>query len=185
MIFNKIPCLDNGYVALLYSSNTSPQIRELKEQFKLSISADAQLLSISTMSLIMKCPLFVRMYLSQFGLTSLPLNEKDSPQELEAYIPNVGEILSGDTETDRLISADINTTTKALLINPLAYQADGCDKFTSQVITPINTYNTIIVHGTYLQWVRVLDQEGLPNSIKAYYLAIKQILEAEWPDEQV
>ena len=131
---------------------------------------------ISTLTLVIKCPLFVQLNLSthDFKIISTP------PSDIEAYCPNVGEIGTPNLETSKVISDNIKATTDALLINPRAYQDDGCDRFMSQVITPINTYTTLIVHGSYNEWKKFCDKQRIPAPIKAYIKAITQIMNVEW-----
>jgi hypothetical protein len=125
----------------------------------------------------MKCPLFVQIHLSTYDLSILPVPGSD---KLEAYVPNVGEVLAKTLPDSGDIVKSMQATTDALLINPLAYQSDGCDRFTSQVLTPISTYTTIIVQGPYNEWKRFCERQGLPSPIKAYVKAITQIANVEW-----
>lgn len=131
---------------------------------------------VSTLTLAIKCPLFVQLRLSTFDLTII----QTPNTELEAYVPNVGEIGTSDHNINKEISQDIEQTTAALLINPMAYQKDGCDKFASQVIMPVSTYTTLIVHGSYNEWRRFCHQTGTPSGIKAYADAVQQIMTMEW-----
>ena len=175
MLLNKLPCLDKGYVAYLDSSGDSSKLRDVAlEFFK---KTDGRFLSdISSLTLVIKCPLFLQLHLStyQFKIITAP------SQELEAYVPNVGEVGCPDHETSKVISDDIERTTAALLINPKAYQADGCDRFASQVLTPISTYTTLIVHGPYSEWRRFALQQGMPKGMVPYAQAVDQIMQMEW-----
>jgi len=182
ILFNRIPVLDKGFIALLYSNNNSAQQRELTNTFTITCSPQ-QLQQLSNMTLVMKCPLFVRAYLAQFGLVTLPVTEKGSGSVLETYIPNMCEVGSPDTETNKLIADDISRTAEALLINPAAYRADGCDNFISHLILPISMYDTIIAHGMYNQWRMFLSNTDLPSPLRAYRDAVEQILRVEWCDE--
>jgi hypothetical protein len=175
MLVNKIPCLDKGYVALLSSSNDSQKLSAIQDEY-FSAQKTSSLLDLGTMTLVIRCPLFVQLNLSKFQFTVITAKS----EALEAYIPNPGEICSGDHETDCLISDDIQRTTDALLINPKAYRNDGCDQFMSQIISPISVYTTLIVHGSYNEWSKYCRQEGLPVTINAYAKAIEQIKIAEW-----
>jgi len=175
MLLNKLPCLDKGYVAYLDSSCDSTKLRDVAlEFFKKS---DGRFLSdISTLTLVIKCPLFVQLNLSQFNLKIITTSTTD----IEAYTPSVGEIGSPDHGTNKLISEDIERTTAALLINPKAYQADGCDRFVSQVLTPISTYTTLIVHGPYNEWKKFAAQGSMPHGMISYATSVQQILNMEW-----
>lgn len=176
MLLNEIPCLDKGYVAYIDSSGNSQKLRELSLHFLKSPDFNA-LLPVANVTLAIKCPLFVQLNLSKFDLTMI---NAGASQQVEAYVPNVGEIGSPDLETNQAISDDMMRTSEALMINPKAYAADGCDRFISQVLTPINTYTTLIVHGSYNEWQKFCDQGNLPAPIKSYSEAVKQILSMEW-----
>lgn len=175
MILNKLPCLDKGYVAYLDSSGNSLKLRDVAlELFK---KTDGRFLSdIASLTLVIKCPLFVQLNLSQYNLKIITVPSPD----IEAYVPNVGEVGCPDHATAKAISDDIERTTAALLINPKAYQADGCERFASQVLTPISTYTTLIVHGSYNEWIKFTSQNGMPNGMVSYASAVVQILQMEW-----
>lgn len=175
MLLNKLPVLDKGYVAFVDSCNNSGKLKELTLEFMRSADGYS-IADIASLTLVIKCPLFVQLNLSKFNLKIITaLN-----QELEAYYPNVGEIGGKDRETNQLIADDIERTTEALLINPKSYQADGCDRFVSQVIMPINSYTTLIVQGSYNEWKRFCGQSNPPAPIKSYAETVKQILDMEW-----
>ena len=176
-LLNKLPTLDKGYVALLSSTNDAQKLRDILPY--ISNQSLSKELDISSMTLLVKCPLFVQLHLSQHSLTILNTRLQE---ELEAFIPNETEIGSPDLENNRLISDDVKRTTEALLINPSAYQSDGCDRFISQVLTPISTYTTIIVHGTRRNWLSLLSQDNLPYPINCYQKTIDKIYNAEWND---
>jgi hypothetical protein len=175
MLLNKIPCLDKGYVAFISSSCTSEKLNDVAMEF-FKVDNSTFLRDISTLTVAIKCPLFVQLNLSthDFKIISTRIDEVD------AYCPNHGEIGATELQTSINISANIKTTTEALLINPKAYQEDGCDRFMSQVITPINTYTTLLVHGSYNEWKRFCNQQRVPAPMKAYIRAITQIMNAEW-----
>jgi len=175
MLLNKIPCLDKGYVAQIASSCPSERLNNVAMEF--FKRDDSQFLrEISTLTLVIKCPLFVQLNLSthDFKIISTPV------VDLETYNPNLGEVGASDLETSRNIAANIKMTSDALLINPKAYQEDGCDRFLSQILTPINTYTTLIVHGSYNEWKRFCNQQRVPSPTKSYIKAITQIMNAEW-----
>jgi hypothetical protein len=177
MLLNKIPVLDKGFVAAISSHNDGQKLQDIADNFMNPVHADTRVFDISSLTLLVKCPLFVQLNISQFGFTIMNTRQEG---ELEAYIPNETEIGAPELEVNKLISDDIMRTTNALFINPKAYQADGCDRFISQVIMPINTYTTIIVHGSYDRWKRLVAQQNLPLPLEAYRSAIGQIFTAEW-----
>jgi len=180
MLLNKILVLDKGYVALISSSNTTQTMLDIKKEFfnDEALDKDDTLVvsDIANMTLAVKCPLFVQLNLSKFGFRIL--NSKIN--KAEAYVPNETEIHSSELETNRVIADDMKRTTEALLINPLAYQKDGCDRFVSQIMSPISMYNTLIVHGTLNQWMAFCQQDKLPKPIESYRISISDILTAEW-----
>ena len=135
MLLNKIPVLDKGYVALLDSCNTTSKLREIGAEFY-GGEYPTSLEELGSMTVAIKCPLFFQLYLSKFNLKVIDGNNSTP---LEAYIPNPGEVGAPERLDAEAISDDISRTTDALLINPKAYQADGCDRFISQLTTPINT----------------------------------------------
>lgn len=176
MLLSKIPVLDKGYVALLDSSNTTSKLREIGEEF-FGGEYPTSLEELGTMTIVMKCPLFVQLYLSKFNLKVINADRGSKP---EAYIPSAAAIGAAEVATSQDISDDILRTTDALFINPKAYQADGANRFVSQVLTPINTYTTLIVSGSYSEWCKATYQSGLPLPISEYAKAIEQIITAEW-----
>ena len=175
MLLNKIPCLDKGFVAYISSSNNGDKLTQLAIEF-LQTTDYSALAPMANLTIAIKCPLFVQLNLSKFDLKIVTANTK----EVEAYYPNVGEIGGRDREMNRIIADDIERTAEALLINPKAYQTDGCDRFISQVLMPVSTYTTLIVHGTYNEWKRFCAQSAPPAPLVSYTTAVKQILDMEW-----
>ena len=175
MLLNKIPVLDNGYVALIGSACPTPIFTGVLEEFFKAKHTDT-LNKVCYATLAFKAPIFVQLYLAQNGLTMVSTRVG----ELQAYLPGVGEIGSGDHQTDRDISDDIARTTEALLINPIAYQKDKCDPFISQVIMPVSTYDTFLVGGSLEVWKQVYSSRTTPAPIKSYLLAVEQIIKVEW-----
>lgn len=176
MLLNKIPVLDKGYVALIDSCNTTSKLREMGAEFY-GGEYPTSLEALGSMTVAIKCPLFVQLTLSKYDLKVIDANNSGT---LEAYIPNAGEVGAPDRLDATAIADDISRTTDALLINPKSYQADGCDRFISQLTTPINIYTTLIVSGKYSEWCKLAYEAKLPGPIKAYTAVIAQIIEAEW-----
>lgn len=176
MLMNKIPCLDKGYVAYIDSSNNNKQLVDIALEFFRSTDT-TNLRHMANLTLVIKCPLFVQLNISKFDLrvVAAPLY-----QDPEAYMPNAGEIGGQDRQTNELISDDIGRTSEALLINPKAYQADGCDRFVSQILSPISTYTTLIAHGTHAEWAKFCTQNNSPQPLESYKNAVKQIIDMEW-----
>jgi hypothetical protein len=175
MLLNKLPCLDNGYVALIDSNCPSDKLNEISREF-FKRDDSRFLREISTLTLVIKCPLFVQLHLSTYALKIISVPST----EAEAYYPNLTEVAAPDIQTGKTIADNIKQTTDALLINPKAYQADGCDQFISQVLTPVSTYTTLIVHGSYNEWRRFCEQQRVPPAIKSYIRVVTQIANAEW-----
>jgi hypothetical protein len=180
VLLNKIPCLDKGYVALIDSCNTTQKLRDIGEEFFFG-TYPTSLEEFGSMTVVMKCPLFIQLNLSKYNfrvINALSTAESD----IEVYRPNAGEIMSKERSTSETIAADISRTADALIINPTAYMADGCDRFISQLLTPINTYTTLIVQGSYSEWCKFAYQRPspLPKPIEAYTIVLQQIITAEW-----
>jgi hypothetical protein len=175
MLLNRLPVLDKGFIALLESWGTSTKLNDIAVEF-FKQEDSTFLRELGGMTILMKCPLFVQLHLStyNFNIINVPI------EEVEAYVPNVGEIGGSSVTDNKDISDNMKATTDALLINPLAYQKDGCDRFVSQVLTPISTYTTIIVQGNYLEWKKMCEQPKLPAPMKAYIKAVIQIANVEW-----
>lgn|GEM_PF-3986920 len=175
MLLNKIPCLDKGYVALISSACNGVRLNEVRDEYFGAHDTPA-LKKFGYMTVAFKCPLFVQTNLSQFNLAILP----GRAVELEAYVPNAGEIGSRDRQLNEEIADDISRTTDALLINPRAYIADGADRFVAQILTPVSCYTTLIVGGTYNEWLQYIQQRSVPAPLISYINGIKQIMDAEW-----
>lgn len=175
MLFNKIPVLDKGYVALLDVTCDGTKLNSIAKEF-FNKDNSKFLRELGGMTVVIKCPLFVQLHLStyNFNIINVPVDE------VEAYVPNVGEIGGSSVNDNKEISDNMKATTDALLINPAAYQRDGCDRFISQVLTPISTYTTIIVQGNYVEWKKMCEQPKLPAPMKAYIKALIQIANVEW-----
>lgn len=172
-MLNKIPVLDKGYVALVSCSLPRQEFRQVQVQYFRS-KVSNQLLSIPQIHMEIRCPLFVQLSLSE----QLKCTSRQST--VEAFIPSVNDVGAKDLETSNLISKDIEQTTQALLLNPKAYQMDGCDIFISQVISPISVYNTVLISGTLGQWIDYANLEGLPAPVEEYRKVITQILLSEY-----
>lgn len=177
MLLNKIPVLDKGYVALIDSSNTTKKLRDVGAEFYKDGQYPISLQKMGTLTLVLKCPLFIQLSLSKYNIMMV---SADLTKEIEAYVPAAHEIGAKSRELSEIIADDISRTTAALLINPRAYMADGADRFISQAITPINVYTTIIAHGTYNDWCEYAYSDKLPSIILSYAKAIGQIIESEW-----
>jgi len=175
-MLNKTPVLDKGWVALFSGSPMREDFkRVLKTHFRGAI--DNRITDMTNVMLSIKCPLFVQLTFSEYGLTCSSEKTSEKP---EAYIPDINAIGAQDLETGKTIQADIEMTTEALLINPQAYQSDHCDRFVSQVISPISIYNTLVVYGSLTSWMRYIEQVGLPKPIECYRKAIEDAIHGEW-----
>jgi hypothetical protein len=176
MLLNKIPVLDKGYVALIDSTlNKSTYTSTIDEFFQ---SQDRkELNNFKTAIFAIKAPIFVKLHLAQHGFKIL---SSTSYNEVEAFIPSVGEIGAATLEVNRAIADDIERTTEALLINPAAYQADGCNRFISQLITPINVYSVFLASGNASEWISFTTQGSKILPIRSYIDAIDSILKTYW-----
>lgn len=177
LLLNKIPCLDKGYVALIDSMITTQKMRDIGAEF-FGGEYPTSIEDLGVMTVAIKCPLFFQLYLSKFNLKVIDANTISSTTE--AYRPNPGEVGAPDRLDSEAIADDISRTTDALLINPKAYQADGCDRFMSQLTTPINVYTCLIVQGSYSEWCKLAYKANVPGPIAAYTSALQQIITCEW-----
>ena len=176
MLLNKIPVLDKGYVALISSCNTTQVLRDIDQEF-FAGKYPKVLEELGSMTIAIKCPLFVQLNLSKFNFRII----NDDSGSMEAFLPNSVQIGATLRSNGEVIADDISRTTAALLINPKSYQADGADRFISQIITPINVYTTLLVQGSYKEWCAfAYIQTNVPGPIKAYMMALQQIIDAEW-----
>jgi hypothetical protein len=110
--------------------------------------------------------------------------QRTSNSKPEAFIPTVADIGAESLSSNEDIQRNIEMTTEALLINPIAYQMDGCDTFISQIISPISVYNVLMVSGSLRQWTSYVLRNNLPASIEAYRKAIESVLLAEYSNMQ-
>lgn len=171
------PVLDKGHVKLISATFVADQLPIFLATWNRG-RPDPRLLSVPTLTLEMKAPLFVRMFLAESGLV---LFDRKGQEAHDAYVPTVADIGAPDLATSEQIQANIAATSDALLINPKAYQADHCDRFIAQVNTPVSLYNEFVVHGTLMQWIDVVGTKSLPKPIEAYRDAVDGVMVAEWP----
>jgi len=175
MLLNKIPVLDKGYVAHISTHNGGDVLYNISFDI-LKTDLNSSLYNIASLTVMIKCPLFVQLNISKFGLSIV-----DVPVDLiEAYTPDLTDVGGTDHEVAKEIAEDIHRTQEALLINPLAYQKDGCNRFISQVISPISVYNEIIVSGSLSSWLKFARQKNLPKPVQAYCNSVKDIISNEW-----
>ncbi len=175
MLLNKINLLDKGFVAPLSFAGDGRLLQDLQDHY-FRAKTNVKLLEISSAVLVIKCPLFVQLNLSQYGLNIIT-----TPSEnVEAYIPDVSSI-DGETLEDKSEIANyIKITTEALLLNHKGIVMDGASRFTAQLLTPITVYNELIVAGRLSNWVSFLRQKKLPKEIENYRKVIEGILRVEW-----
>lgn len=175
MLLNKLNVGDKGFVAILDSQGKGKVLQELQDHY-FSSKINSKLLDISSATLIIKCPIFVQLNLYQcgFNIINTPI------QEVEAYVPDISEIKANDLEDRKEIHNYIKITTEALLLNQKGLAMDGADLITSQLLTPISTYNELIVTGTLRQWIDYLNQKDLPLLMNSFQKQVKNALETEW-----
>lgn len=175
MLLNKISVLDKGFVALVDSSGNAKLLQDLQDTyFKTKINM--KLLDICSATLIIKCPLFVQLNIAQFGFDII-----STPSDnVEAYLPDIGSIQGESLEDRQRIANYITATTEALLLNHKGFSMDGADKFTAQMLTPINVYNEIIISGSLKQWIAYISQGNLPAQLSQYQRAAEDCLLLEW-----
>lgn len=175
MLLNKLNIGDKGFVALLEVSGSGRMLQDIQDEyFKTKYSL--RLLELSTATLVVKCPLFVQLNLSQSGLNII----STPTQEVEAYIPDLSEIAGNSIEDRQEMESYIKITTEALLLNQKGLPMDGADTFTAQLLTPISVYSEIIVTGNIRQWIQLLNQKNLPLQVERYRSTVESILLNEW-----
>lgn len=177
-LLNEIPTLDKGYVAIHSCAPSGKELAPLcKEFYKSKYHRDIEHLVQVVFKI--KCPLFVQLNFTSFNLRTV--TSKDVVA-IDAFVPTIVEINAQNLEASTAIQEDIERTTHALLLNPKAYQSEHCDRFVSQIITPISVFNTLLISGSLAEWTRFIKQTGLPKPIEVYRKAIVEALFAEFPD---
>ena len=175
MLLNKLNVSGNGFVALLESSGNGRLLQSIQDEY-FKTKVNMRLLELSNATLVIKCPLFVQLNLSQHGLKTISTPTK----EVEAYIPDLSEIKADSVEDRNAIHEYLKITTEALLLNQQGLPMDGADAFTSQILTPISVYSEIIVSGNIRQWVSFVSQKSLPSQVENYRKEVECILVNEW-----
>ena len=175
MLLNKENVLDKGFVAPLEFSGGGRLLQDLQDSY-FRTKTNIKLLKVASATLVIKCPLFVQLNLSQYSLDIIA-TPSDS---IEAYIPDIS-LLEGDSLEDKQRLAQyIQATTEALLLNQKGMVMDGSSEFTAQLLTPITVYNEIIVCGKLENWIKYLKQKNLPKEMELYRCQIEKTLESEW-----
>lgn len=175
MLLNKLNVSDKGFVALLEVSGSGKILQQLQDCYFTS-RVNSKLLDIANATLVIKCPLFVQLNMSQFGFSIITT----PPKEIEAYIPDLSEI-SGDSLEDRQeIYNYIKITTEALLLNQKGLSMDGADTTTAQLLMPISTYNELIISGSLKQWIAYISQKDLPSPMNLYQRRVEDCLTLHW-----
>ncbi len=175
MLLNKENVLDKGFVAPLQFNGGGKLLQELQDHY-FKTKTNIRLLSLSTATLVIKCPVFVQLNLCKYGLNFI----STPSDEVEAYIPDISMIEGNSLEDRQEIAKYIQVTTEALLLNQKGIPMDGGNHFTAQLLSPITVYNEIIVNGNLVEWIKFLKQKNLPKEMKLYQNAIKELLETEW-----
>jgi thymidylate synthase ThyX len=173
-----IPILDKGWIKLLASSLPGENFDQLLIRINRNKVND-RLLELPNLTLEIRCPLFVQMYLAEHGIKFYTTKTET---KLEAYIPTVADIGSPDLATSESVATHITQTTEALILNNQMYQDDKCDRFIAQVNSPVSVYNTIIGWANLRQWIDLISQRSLPKPIEEYRSAISSVLTSEWPN---
>ena len=175
MLLNKLNVLDKGFVAPVAFVGNGKLLQDLQDHY-FKTKTNLKLLEIASATLIIKCPLFVQLNLSQYGLNIIT-TPSDS---VEAYIPNIS-MIEGESLDDREeIRTYIEMTTQALLLNQKGITMDGASRFTAQLLTPITVYNELIVSGKLNNWLSFLRQNKLPKELEMYRKSVQDTLSSEW-----
>ena len=175
MLLNKIKVLDKGFVAPLSVNITGKELQNIQDKY-FKTKVNLKLLNLCSATLVIKCPLFVQLNLSQYSLDIV-----STPSDnIEAFIPDLTLINGSSLEDRQRMFQYISATTEALILNQKGMPMDGADEITSQLLTPISTYNEIIVHGKLRSWIEFLNQKRLPEAMEKYRLTIFDVLKADW-----
>jgi hypothetical protein len=175
VLLNKINVLDKGFVAPLAVTGNGKLLQEIQDHY-FKTRANIKLLELSSVTLVIKCPLFVQLNLSQYNLNIITTPSDD----IEAYTPDIS-MIEGDSIEDREeIARYIEITTEALLLNHKGMAMDGSSRFTAQLLTPITVYNELIVNGKLKDWINFLRQKRLPKEIEIYRSTIQDVISVDW-----
>lgn len=175
MLLNKLPVLDKGFVAPLVISGDGRLLQDIQDHY-FKAKTNLKLLELCNVSLVIKCPLFVQLNLSQYGLNIITTPSDN----VEAYIPDVSMIEGESLEDRQEIARYIEMTTEALLLNHSGIAMDGGSRFTAQLLTPITVYNELIVSGKLQQWLGFLKQKNLPKELEVYRSSVESIISTSW-----
>src|SRR5690606_10540428 len=95
MLLNKNTVLDKGFVAPLSFNGGGKLLQDLQDHY-FKANVNLKLLNIASATLVIKCPLFVQLNLSQYGLDII-----STPSDgVEAYTPDLS-MVSGDSVEDK------------------------------------------------------------------------------------
>lgn len=167
-----IRVLDKGHVILRQPDFSKSDIRALRKN-----GYDTKRLQKHIyVSLIVKAPMFVKMMFPEFGLITLTNNKS----KLEVFEPTMSDVKAETPTIGQEIADDIKATSQALLINPKAYRADGCERSVSQINTPIALYNSFIVSGFLSNWNELISHNSFQPLIEDYREAIHSLIIAEY-----
>jgi len=167
--------LDKGYIKYIGSSATRIDVQHLLDE---GFSREKILPHIN-LTYSIKCPLFVKLALSDFGFQITTMQSS----RVELFCPTASDVKGNDLQVSQEIADDIKATGEALIINPKAYQKDGCEPSVSQVNSPLSLYNTIVVSGNISTWSKLIEFTNFPKLIDEYRIAIKDSIDCEYPEE--
>ena len=173
-----IPVLDKGYVKLLDNTFPSDKFDTLIVNVNRGLICE-KVLNIPNIVLEIKCPVFVRLYLSDNNIdTSSMIEDK----EVEVYKPTINDISARDLQASTDIQNSIAKTSDTLILNKKMYDMDLCNKFVSQVNYPIGSYVYIVAWGSLNSWMKLVCRKSLPKPVEEYNLAFRSIITSEWPN---
>jgi hypothetical protein len=175
MLLNKINVLDKGFVAPLVISGEGKLLQDIQDHY-FRTKTNLKLLELCNIALVIKCPLFVQLNLSQYGLNIITTPSDN----VEAYIPDVSMIDGESLEDRQEIARYIDVTTEALLLNHKGIAMDGGSRFTAQLLTPITVYNELIVSGKLELWLKFLKQKSLPKELELYRSSVQSVISTGW-----
>ncbi len=173
----EIPVLDKGFVRLLESRFSFKHIQELKEKHGVFFNQISLNLSgAGGMTLAIKAPIFILSTLAKFGLVNVGSIVEP---KLEFMKIQFDDLVDTPLVSRQMIIDEMSANSLSSIKTPEKFQSSGCDSLTSQIGLPISTYATIVITGSFRQWIGFVEYDSESVFSKKYQSAVKDILRAE------
>jgi hypothetical protein len=170
-----IPCLDHGSVELLSCAPNGVQLKTIVNSMRRG-QVGPQLLRMPMVYFKITAPYFVILALGNLKRVT------DDSYKPEVYLPKLDDIGSPSLDTNQEIADSIQATIEAGHINRDMYVKDGCNQYVAKMTSTISTYWSGIVYGDLETWVNFYSQKHAPSQVKAYQLAVQDLLRVEYTD---